>query len=170
MSKLRDLDVKIPDALQIGAILSKLPPSWSNYRKKVLQSFDTITLEQFKTHLQIECETHARDVQFMYSNSKVNNIMHYPHNKAKYQASGSGLKVSEKIFKKKNNKPVTCFHCGKKGHVIRECRFKKAARNFGAENSRNTNLVEEAVTELVAVVSDMQIGMIIEANMGCFQV
>ena len=67
-------------------------------KKRMFYSpFDTITLERFKTHLQIGCETHARDAQFMHSNSEVNNIMHYPHNKAKYQPSGSDLKVLKKF-------------------------------------------------------------------------
>ncbi|XP_059310880.1 uncharacterized protein LOC132062298 [Lycium ferocissimum] len=70
--KLSDLEVKIPDALQIGAILSKLPSSWNNYRKKILHSTDKLTVEQFRTHLQIESETRARDAVVQASSSIVN--------------------------------------------------------------------------------------------------
>ncbi|OIT29987.1 hypothetical protein A4A49_57803, partial [Nicotiana attenuata] len=72
VSKLSDLEVKIPDALQIGAILSKLPSSWNNYRKKILHSTDKLTIEQFRTHLQIESETRARDEIVHASSSTVN--------------------------------------------------------------------------------------------------
>ncbi|XP_019227360.1 PREDICTED: uncharacterized protein LOC109208677 [Nicotiana attenuata] len=45
VSKLTDLDVKIPDALQISAILSKLPCSWNDYRKKIMHSSEKLTVE-----------------------------------------------------------------------------------------------------------------------------
>jgi len=47
ISKLSDLDIKVPDSLQVGAILSKLPLSWNKYRKKMLHSTDNYTFEQF---------------------------------------------------------------------------------------------------------------------------
>ena len=45
VSRLRDLDVKVLDALQIGSILSKLPLSRNDYREKVLHSTNKLTLE-----------------------------------------------------------------------------------------------------------------------------
>jgi len=47
ISKLSDLDIKVPNSLQVGAILSKLPLSWNKYRKKMLHSTDNYTFEQF---------------------------------------------------------------------------------------------------------------------------
>jgi hypothetical protein len=69
-SKLSDLDIKVPDSLQVGAVLSKLPPSWNEYRKKMLHSTDNYTFDQFQTHLQIEVQSHMRELQAI--NSKVN--------------------------------------------------------------------------------------------------
>jgi len=40
VSKLSDLDIKVLDSLQEKAILSKLFPSWNEYRKKMLHSTD----------------------------------------------------------------------------------------------------------------------------------
>lgn len=34
VQRLRDLKVAIPDSLQVGAIISKLPSTWNDYRKK----------------------------------------------------------------------------------------------------------------------------------------
>jgi len=34
--KLRDLSINIPESFQVGAIIAKLPPSWNNYKKKLL--------------------------------------------------------------------------------------------------------------------------------------
>ena len=72
VSRLRDLDVKVLDVLQICAILSKLPLSQNDYRNKVLHSTDKLTLQQFQTHLQIESETCVHDAQFLASSSMVN--------------------------------------------------------------------------------------------------
>ena len=38
VSKLKDLKVEVPESLQVGGIISKLPPSWNNYRKKLLHT------------------------------------------------------------------------------------------------------------------------------------
>jgi len=72
ISKLSDLDIKVPDSLQVEVIWSKLPPSWKEYRKKMLYSTNNYTFEQFQTHLQIEVQSHMRELQG--TNSKVNLI------------------------------------------------------------------------------------------------
>ena len=38
VSQMRELQINIPDAIQVGAILSKLPPAWHDYRRKILHS------------------------------------------------------------------------------------------------------------------------------------
>ncbi|XP_075076652.1 uncharacterized protein LOC142163280 [Nicotiana tabacum] len=99
VSKLSDLEVKIPDALQLGVILSKSPSSWNDYRKKILHSMDKMTVEQFRTHIQTESETRARDAISQPSSSAVNFISQ--------NDSGSGnkhLKVSKKFSFKKRKK------------------------------------------------------------------
>ena len=58
---------------------------------------------------------------------------------------------------------MICFYCGNKGHYIKECIFK----NFNKRNGANkVNMVKNnEVKKLVAMVSNFQIGMIIELNM-----
>ncbi|XP_075096566.1 uncharacterized protein LOC142174633 [Nicotiana tabacum] len=89
------LKVKIPDALQIGAILSKLPSSWNDYKKKILHSMDKMTVEQFRTHIQIESETRARDAISQPSSFAINFVSQ--------NGSGSGNKHL-KVFKKSSFK------------------------------------------------------------------
>ncbi|OMO60891.1 wall-associated receptor kinase 2-like protein [Corchorus capsularis] len=74
VSKLKELEITIPDAIQIGAILSKMPPTWNDYRKKVLHSKDILTIDLFMTHLQIESENRDRDATYLGlgGDSKVN--------------------------------------------------------------------------------------------------
>ncbi|XP_022715126.1 uncharacterized protein LOC111274619 [Durio zibethinus] len=108
VSKLSELEIKVPDSLQVGAILSKLHPSWNGYRKKVLHSTDTFTIEEFQTHIQIEAKNRARDALFL-GGSNVNYI--------------------------------------------------------GSSSESKANLVEQKINELIAMVTDMQIGMITEVHM-----
>jgi len=58
---------------------------------------------------------------------------------------------------------MICFYCGNKRHYIKECIFK----NFNKRNGANkVNMVKNnEVKKLVAMVSNFQIGMIIELNM-----
>jgi hypothetical protein len=74
------------------------------------------------------------------------------------------FKPNKKTFKKTNsNKDKigrACFHCGKKCHYIRECRF---LRNEMKEKELNTS-EENVVDEIVAMVSEMQISMITEVH------
>ena len=51
VNKLRDWLINIPKSFQVGAIITKLPPSWNNFRKKLLHMSEDLTLEKFGQHL-----------------------------------------------------------------------------------------------------------------------
>ncbi|XP_057993054.1 uncharacterized protein LOC131174037 [Hevea brasiliensis] len=73
VSKLKDLKVIVPESLQVGGIIAKLPPSWNDYRKKLLHTTEDFSLEQIQKHLRIEEETRNRDKKFVSeSTTKVN--------------------------------------------------------------------------------------------------
>uniref|UniRef100_A0A2N9JAE7 CCHC-type domain-containing protein n=1 Tax=Fagus sylvatica TaxID=28930 RepID=A0A2N9JAE7_FAGSY len=133
--KLNDISIKIPELFQVGAIIAKLPPSWNNYRKKLLHMAEELTLEQIGTHLRIEEESRIRE--------------------------GPNKKIVKKTNSNKDKKGRACFHCGKKGHYIRECRFLKNQMKEKELNTSEANVVDE----IVAMVSEMQIGMITEVHM-----
>ncbi|KAH1039702.1 hypothetical protein J1N35_041445 [Gossypium stocksii] len=57
VSRLRDLKVVIQELLQVGAIISKLPSSWNNYRKKLLHMEKGLYCGKMLRHLHIEEET-----------------------------------------------------------------------------------------------------------------
>ncbi|PKI61206.1 hypothetical protein CRG98_018397 [Punica granatum] len=65
VSRLRDLKVIIPESLQVGAIISKLPSSWNDYRKKLLHIAEDFTVEKILRHLRIEEETRKRDAVYL---------------------------------------------------------------------------------------------------------
>ncbi|XP_058006463.1 uncharacterized protein LOC131181623 [Hevea brasiliensis] len=45
VSKLKDLKVIVPESLQVGGIIAKLPSSWNDYRKKLLHTTEDFSLE-----------------------------------------------------------------------------------------------------------------------------
>jgi len=164
VNKLRNLSINISESFQVGAIIAKLPPSWNNYRKKLLHMTEDLTLEQIGKHLRIEIESRIRDgIQFE-SNVNVNNV----HNGGSRTKNYLKVNKKETSFKKKNSKDpnkdkndISCFNCGKKGHYIRECRFLKNKKKENGNSSNMANTVEE----IIAMVTDMQIGMITEVHM-----
>ena len=91
-SKLSDLDIKVPDSLQVGVVLSKLPPFWNEYRKKMLHSTINCTFDQFQTHLQIGVQSHMCELQTM--NSKVNLVI-----ETGLSMTQNNLKVQKKVKK-----------------------------------------------------------------------
>ena len=57
VNKFCDLSINISKLFQVGAIIAKLPPSWNNFRKKLLHMSEDLTLEQFGQHLRIDEES-----------------------------------------------------------------------------------------------------------------
>jgi hypothetical protein len=45
ISKLKDLKVEVPEALQVGGIIAKLLPSRNDYKKKLLYTTEEFSLE-----------------------------------------------------------------------------------------------------------------------------
>ncbi|KAL0299950.1 UNVERIFIED_CONTAM: hypothetical protein Sangu_3147200 [Sesamum angustifolium] len=158
VSKLKDLKIEIPEAIQVGAIIAKLPLSWNNYRKKLLHSTEDFSVDQLLKHLRIEEETRIRDkMHQVQPSSKVNYVSEKNKN-----INPNGVGKKRKYFDSDSNKKhVTCYNCGKKGHIKKDCRFRKKQKTFGMPN---VQVVETNVEEIVAMVSNLHIGMVTELN------
>uniref|UniRef100_A0A2N9HKS3 Uncharacterized protein n=1 Tax=Fagus sylvatica TaxID=28930 RepID=A0A2N9HKS3_FAGSY len=163
--KLNDLSIKIPELFQVGAIIAKLPPSWNNYRKKLLHMAEELTLEQIGTHLRIEQESRIRESTNYVSKVNEGTINYVLNGGVGSSKTNKSFRPNKKIVKKTNSnkdkKGRACFHCGKKGHYIREYRFLKNQMKEKELNTSEANVVDE----IVAMVSEMQIGMITEVHM-----
>ena len=152
----------------MGTIIAKLPPSWNNFRKKLLHISEDLTLEQFGQHLQIEEESRVRDRTNTNSKVNVNNVSNIQS--ASSSKTDKHLKVnkSESDFKKNNSKNPNkdkknraCFHYGKKGHYIHECKLLKNKKKDEEGNVIEMNVIED----IVAMVSGIHIDMITEVHM-----
>ncbi|GJU77538.1 ribonuclease H-like domain-containing protein [Tanacetum coccineum] len=61
VSKFQNLNIEIHEKLLVGAIITKLPSSWHNYRKKLMHTSEDFTLDQIQKHIRIEEETRIRE-------------------------------------------------------------------------------------------------------------
>ena len=159
VSKLKEFKIKISESLQVGAIIAKLPPSWDDYKKKMLHTTEHLTLEKFESHLKIE--EHTRKLQkknariffeVNYVGDKKPNLggkKHYGGKKRNFQEF-SGYNA----MKTKTN--MSCYHCGKKGHFKRDCRYRKKPKE---ENTNDANMVQDE-NAIVAMVSELHIGVV----------
>ncbi|KAL0327769.1 UNVERIFIED_CONTAM: hypothetical protein Sangu_1854900 [Sesamum angustifolium] len=125
VSKLKDLKIEILEAIQVGAVIAKLPLSWNNYRKKLLHSTEDFSVDQLLKYLRIEEETQIRDqMHQVQPNSKVNYVLEKNKN-----TNPNGVGKKRKSFDSNSNKRhVTCYDCGKKGH-IKKLLFQKEAKD-----------------------------------------
>jgi len=114
--------------------------------------------------MRIEIESRIRDgIQFE-SNVNVNNVHKgdsRTKNYLKVNKNGTSFKKNNYKDPNKDNKDRSCFNCGKKGHYISECIFLK---NKNKENGSSSNMAN-TVEEIIAMVTDMQIGIITEVHM-----
>ncbi|GJY45612.1 retrovirus-related pol polyprotein from transposon TNT 1-94 [Tanacetum coccineum] len=98
--------------------------------------------------------------------------------KANYVDSGKNNKGNDKKRKgtwnlskdnKKDKKPlseVVCYKCGEKGHIKRYCMNPKKKNQNSNKKDESANAVEQDdTTEITAMVSEMNIGMIHELHM-----
>jgi hypothetical protein len=90
---------------------------------------EELTLEQIGTHLRIEEESRIREGTN--SVSKVNEwtVNYVLNGGVGSSKTNKSFRPNKKIVKKTNSnkdkKGRVCFHCGKKYHYIRECKFLK---------------------------------------------
>ena len=160
VSKLKDLKVEVSETLQVAVIIAKLPQSWNDFRKKLLHTSETITIDQLLTHIRIEEETRIREKK-MFSESGISKVNHIEKG-TRFQKNSGGNKRKYPDSNNTNKTSKACFHCGKKGHFKRDCRLLKKQK---IEKSAKANLVEQDDTELIAMISDAHISMITEVNM-----
>nr|GEW85125.1 hypothetical protein [Tanacetum cinerariifolium] len=144
VSKFKNLNIEIPEKLLVGAIITKLPSSWHNYRKKLMHTSEDFTLDQIQKHLRIEEETRIWEKNLNgASSSKVNYVDSGKNNK-EYDKKRKGTWNSSKD-NKKDKKPlseVACYKCGKKEHIKRYCKnpIRKNQNSNKKDESANAKL------------------------------
>nr|GEZ42251.1 hypothetical protein [Tanacetum cinerariifolium] len=168
VSKFKNLNIEIPEKLLVRAIITKLPSSWHNYRKKLMHTSGDFTLDQIEKHLRIEEETHIREKNLNgASSSKINYVDSGKNNKRNdKKKKGTWNSSKDNKIDKKSLSDVVCYKCDEKGHIKRYCKNTKKKNQNSNKNDEYANAVEQVDTiEITAMESEMNIEMIQELHM-----
>ncbi|KAH0715100.1 hypothetical protein KY284_008005 [Solanum tuberosum] len=133
--------IALDENFHVGAIVSKLPPSWKEYIRKLLHKKEDLTLEQLLQHLQIEQETRYCDNNILKEPIMKSHVVEEKSTK-KEAGNNKFLKAKKsKNFKRTNfnSKSNECYHCHKIGHYARDCKILKAERKKEKANN-NTKM------------------------------
>ncbi|XP_039138766.1 uncharacterized protein LOC120276100 [Dioscorea cayenensis subsp. rotundata] len=172
VSKLKDLNIEVSEALKVGAAIAKLPPSWNDYRKKLLHSSESFSLEQLHKHLIIEEETRIRDGKRFGKESDSNVNFIYVNKSNRFGKKRKlWMSIQTRIILVPKKEQDMFFIARRKGIFKKECSVLEENEEGSCCCSGSNNkvsIVEEQVKDLVAMVSDLQISMITEVNMAAF--
>lgn len=124
VNQLKDAGIDLPESFVVGVIISRLPHSWSDYKKKMKHAETDYILDRLQRHLRIEEDSRKHDLD--------DNPQTESHSKANNVEITDKLKTkNETQFKKKNHsktnnkKKGACYFCNKPGHYVRDCRLRK---------------------------------------------
>lgn len=158
VNKLKPAKIDISEAFQVGAIIGKLPSSQKNYRKKLLQNSDDLSLEQILKHPLIGEKQKDRKKSEADGYSKVNEV----NTKAKKKHDGKknylGLKKEQNNLMNyggsKGTKVDVMCACDKHDHYDRDCRYNKS-KNEANIVQANDNIIF-IVTEIMMIKDNVQ--------------
>lgn len=121
ISRLKDLNLEVFEALQVATIIAKFLTTWNDCRKILLHTSEDLTLDQLFKYIRIEEETQICENNSTLESgntSKVNSV------ESKKAGNKSGKNFSKrKQFEMSKDEPVnnnkknkSYFFYGRKGH------------------------------------------------------
>ncbi|GKC48057.1 copia-like retrotransposon [Tanacetum coccineum] len=148
VNKLNVLSIPIPEMLQVGDIVSKLPSSWNDILKKLINKKDDYSLDDLLKHLRIEEEARNRDKRVNHG-STVHDVQVGNSSKrgSRNGATKFNLGVNRDKFKKTGASKRTgkCHVCVDTDHYARECKLRKSGND-------DVNVVNGEIADRVAHV------------------
>ncbi|XP_052211603.1 uncharacterized protein LOC127814252 [Diospyros lotus] len=107
----------IDENFHVSVIISKLPPSWKDYSKKLMQE-EFLPLNVLIHRLSVEEESR-----------------HRANKEGRFVKAHVGEPRAEnKLGQKKDSKAIICYNCGKTGHISRNCHQRKVVHKRDEAN------------------------------------
>ncbi|GJY44654.1 zinc finger, CCHC-type containing protein [Tanacetum coccineum] len=132
--------MNMDEAIQVSCIIDKLPPSWKDFKHTLKHLKEELTLIELGSHLCIEESLRMQDSDKPKGNnvvgpSVVNTVEH--NNSSRYNDNKGKRKHHDNTRADPNKKSkVTCWKCGKPGHVKKDCKGGKVGNKA---NGSGTN-------------------------------
>jgi hypothetical protein len=137
------LGCALPDRFVGAGIIAKLPVAWQDFATTLKHKREDISTKDLVIALDVEEKARAKDApstSAVAENGASANIVEkkfYNKNKGNMHNSGEPKKTTN--FKKKksekDDKFRACYVCGKEGHVVKNCRYRKD-RDDGKPNKK----------------------------------
>lgn len=134
----------IDENFHVSSVISKLPPSWKDFCMKLMHE-EYLPFWILMDRVRAEEESRNQDKL-----GEPSNHVHSHH--PKYlgprirDMKKPGLHWKRRDIEVDNNKSLTCYFCGKKGHISKHCPDKKfdrgASEKHGKENSSTPAVTE----------------------------
>ncbi|CAI9101108.1 OLC1v1038362C1 [Oldenlandia corymbosa var. corymbosa] len=125
----------IDENFHASVIISKLPPSWKDYRAKLMAEDEVLPCNMLMHRLKLEEESRNQRMKDKHSLGVRNN-----HQVPKPKNTPSGGVAAKK-------KVVCCYTCGKEGHISKYCPDKMKNNGIGRKENENGGQVTDASTK-----------------------
>ncbi|RVE68126.1 hypothetical protein OJAV_G00088600 [Oryzias javanicus] len=131
ITALRDAGENMSDGLLIAMILGGLPDSFKPLAVHVTQNEDTVTFTDFKRRLRV-----YEEAEKMSKTESTDNVM-------KTYVKQEQMKNKARIhYRKEEEDEMTCYKCGKRGHIARRCQ-QKVWCNFCKNNTHKETICKK---------------------------
>ncbi|GKC09820.1 zinc finger, CCHC-type containing protein, partial [Tanacetum coccineum] len=115
---------------QVSCIIGKLPPSWKDFKHTLKHKKEEFTLVELSSHLHIEESLRVQDV----GPSVVNMVEH--NNSSRYTDNRGKRKHHDTKADPNKKSKVTCWKCGKLGHLKKDCKCGKVGNKANGPSTK----------------------------------
>ncbi|KAK2971709.1 hypothetical protein RJ640_004003 [Escallonia rubra] len=126
----------IDENFHVSAIISKLPPSWKEYRVRLMHA-EFLPLNMLMHHLKVEEESRSRCQKGAPSKN----------------AHEICSRLDDKVGPRKREPKRLCYSCGKEGHISRQCQQKKF--DIQLQKKRKDSDVMPVAMEVIADIKQL---------------